>query len=461
MRRIPIYNADLHLHSPYSIAVSQKLNVQTLTHTAHLKGLNILATGDITQVSWRKSLQDHLKFKDDAYRYHDIAFILGTELEDADSIHHVIFLPDFHAAEELESSLTPYVKNITGRWAGRPHVHRSPAEIVELVNNVGGICGPAHAFTPFKSLFRQGKYDSMKAAYEDMVSHVAFLELGLSADTFLADRIEELQNYTFLSNSDAHSQEPWSLGREFNQIEMESPNFESLKAALGRKKQAKIIFNAGLDPRLGKYYNMFCRRCRRRIHLNLDKTESSQSSFSSFDQLFHQPKPKISEYFITYDFSHQKHLNDFLNQVSQSKIICSACKKELNQTEKKPTANPRKKAKQTYPKLKLGVYERIEELATWETPNHPDHRPPYVHIVPLIDLLCNILQIQTKTSKKIQRAYETLIKNHENEYNILIKTPITELNTYFDGKLAKYIELLRSDRLDIIAGGGGTFGKIK
>ena len=165
--------------------------------------------------------------------------MIGTELEDDDSVHHVVLLPDFSAAEALQSNLTPFVKDIEGRWAGRPHVHKSPAEVVELIEDVGGICGPAHAFTPFKSVFRSGVYATLEEAYGDAAKKVAFLELGLSADTDLADRIEDLQDITFVSNSDAHSQGPQSLGREFNRLDIEIPSFEEVRKAMERREGEK------------------------------------------------------------------------------------------------------------------------------------------------------------------------------------------------------------------------------
>ena len=48
---MPLFDADLHIHSPYSIAVSQSLNLDTMAETAEKKGLTLLATGDITDLN--------------------------------------------------------------------------------------------------------------------------------------------------------------------------------------------------------------------------------------------------------------------------------------------------------------------------------------------------------------------------------------------------------------------------
>ncbi len=78
-----IYNADLHIHSPHSIAVSKSLNLDTMVETCKKKGLDILGTGDILQPDWLKYMEDNLeKDKDGAFSYKGINFILQTEIED-------------------------------------------------------------------------------------------------------------------------------------------------------------------------------------------------------------------------------------------------------------------------------------------------------------------------------------------------------------------------------------------
>jgi len=49
-----IFNADLHIHSPHSIAVAKSLSLDTMIETSRKKNLNILGTGDILQPEWLK-----------------------------------------------------------------------------------------------------------------------------------------------------------------------------------------------------------------------------------------------------------------------------------------------------------------------------------------------------------------------------------------------------------------------
>lgn len=116
----------------------------------------------------------------------------------------------------------------------------SGVELLELVRDYDCLIGPAHAFTPWIGMYKS--YDSIYDCYEKGAD---FVELGLSAYTFMADRISELKGFPFLINSDAHSPGPHRLGRKFNQIELKDISFSSIKNAF---KHHKIKANYGLVP---------------------------------------------------------------------------------------------------------------------------------------------------------------------------------------------------------------------
>ncbi|MFX1311032.1 MAG: endonuclease Q family protein [Promethearchaeota archaeon] len=430
-----IFNADLHIHSPHSIAVSKSLNLDTMLETSRKKGLNILATGDILQPEWFKYMEYNLKKElDGSFSYKDIYFVLQTEIEDIENIHHVVLFPDFNTVKEIQKKLKSHSKNILDKWGGRPRVNLSPPELVDIISDLGGIIGPAHAFTPFKAIFRQGKFESLEDCYQDAIKNVYFLELGLSANTELADRLESLKNLSFLSNSDAHSQDPRSLGREFNRFEIEKPSFEEILLALLRKNGRKIILNVGLHPKLGKYYNMFCNKCRRRILFR----EAKKHVNSIFNQY------TITDNFIIYYANNPKSARlDYLEQVSKNKMNCPACKEEKNKNFK----------------IKLGVSERIEMISQSEKPKHPNHRPPYINAVPLIDIIRSLKGIKSKTSKSIQNEYNKIIKALGTEFEILIDIPINEIQK-FNPDIASVIKAVRNNDIKYTPGGGGTYGQL-
>ena len=95
------------------------------------------------------------------------------------------------------------------------------------------------------------------------------MNFGLSADTDYADRIRELADKKFLTNSDAHSLP--KIAREYNTFEMENISFESFKKVLGyedqiqnddNKKLNYIVCNNGMYPKLGKYNKTYCDICK-------------------------------------------------------------------------------------------------------------------------------------------------------------------------------------------------------
>jgi len=429
------FNADLHIHGPHSIGVSSSLNLDTMIDTCRKKDLNILGTGDILQPNWLKYLENNLdKDKDGAYYYKEIYFILQTEIEDQESIHEVIFFEDFEMVKNIQKKLEPYSSNILGEWGGRPRVNLSPAELTDIITDEGALIGPAHVFTPFKAIFRQNKYKTLNECYADATKKIKFIELGLSANTDLADRLECLKDITFLSNSDAHSQDPRSLGREFNRFYIDNPSFSEISQAIERKNGRKITLNVGLNPKLGKYYVMFCNKCRRRILFK--KVKKQLNSF--FNQY------SITDKFVIYYANDPISSRlDYLEQVSKNKMTCQACKEQLNKNFK----------------VKLGVSERIEKISTYIKPKHPDHRPPYINAIPLIDIIRSIKGIKSITSKTVLNYYEQTLKELGKEFEILLDIPINKIEEY-DQILASVINALRNNNIEYTPGGGGTYGHI-
>ncbi|MFX1324816.1 MAG: endonuclease Q family protein [Promethearchaeota archaeon] len=431
-----VFNSDLHIHSPHSIAVSKSLNLDTMVETCKKKGLNILGTGDILQPEWLNYMESNLKKEiDGSFSYKDIFFILQTEIEDVESIHHVILFPDFGSVKEIQNKLKSSSKNILDEWGGRPRVNLSPPELVDIINDVGGLIGPAHAFTPFKAIFRQGKFKTLEECYQDSTKKVHFIELGLSANTDLADRLESLKNVSFLSNSDAHSQDPRSLGREFNRFDIDNPSFNEILLALSRQNGRKIILNVGLHPKLGKYYNMFCNKCRRRILFK----KAKKQVISIFNQY------SLTDKFVIY-YSNDPiaSRSDYINQVSKDKMTCPACNEELGKNFK----------------IKLGVSERIDVISTSENIIHPNHRPEYINAVPLIDLIRSIKNVKSTTSKTVINEYNKIIQELGTEFEVLIDIPINKIEKY-DPVITSVIKAFRNDEIEYTPGGGGTYGQIK
>ena len=130
----------------------------------------------------------------------------------------------------------------------------SAKELQYKVKELGGIFIPAHVFTPFKSVYGKGVAKSLNEVLEPEL--IDGIELGLSADTDMADQISELHKYTFVTNSDAHSLA--KIGREYQKMLMETPSFKEFYYVLHQKEGRKVTVNYGMNPKLGKYHLTVC-----------------------------------------------------------------------------------------------------------------------------------------------------------------------------------------------------------
>jgi uncharacterized protein (TIGR00375 family) len=233
-------------------------------------------------------------------------------------------------------------------------------------------------------------HDSLRSCYGDLTDNVAFLELGLSADSNYGDRIAELHDLTFLSNSDAHS--PWSnkLAREFNRFDVPDMSFDGLKKAILRKEGYRCVLNVGFYPQEGKYNESACIKCFR--HYSLEEC-------------------------IELDWK------------------CRVCGGQV----------------------KKGVHDRVNELAICENPQHPDHRPPYLHTLPLAEIIMMCLGHSGINTKGVSTAWNALVEKFGSETAILLDAELEELD-FVDSRIVDGIRAFREEKVIIHPGGGGKYG---
>ncbi|MBE6499805.1 MAG: TIGR00375 family protein [Methanobrevibacter thaueri] len=250
-----LVNADFHIHSCFSMATSKDMVIKNIAPKSKEKGLKLLGTGDALHPKWLEIIENSTTYTGDGiYSSEDTDFLLTCEVEGKNRIHHLILIPDIDIAREIAGKIPS--NNISSD--GRPKTVYGGVELLELAHDHDCLIGPAHAFTPWT-----GMYKSFNSIYDCYDAKPDFVELGLSADTFMADRVKELKDFVFLSNSDAHSFWPHRLGREFNQIELEDISFTSVRKAI---KNRKVKANYGLVPDLGKYHMTACSKCHKLIN---------------------------------------------------------------------------------------------------------------------------------------------------------------------------------------------------
>ncbi len=171
--------ADFHLHSKYSRATSQQMDLENLDKWAKIKGIQVLGTGDFTHPEWFKSLKEKLepaeaglfKLRDSSS---ETRFILTAEISciyskknQVRKIHIIVFAPSFDAVEKINAQLS-WVGNL--KSDGRPILGLDAKELTKIVLDASPDClvVPAHVWTPWFALFgSKSGFDSIEECFEE------------------------------------------------------------------------------------------------------------------------------------------------------------------------------------------------------------------------------------------------------------------------------------------------------
>ncbi|HOF83950.1 MAG TPA: endonuclease Q family protein [Candidatus Aminicenantes bacterium] len=409
--------ADLHVHSPFSLATSKEMTFDTVAAWAKIKGLALVGTGDFTHPEWSRRIRRELQpagngffrlkktkppagglpggFKPDP---DDVHFILSAELSLIYSqgsrvrkIHLVVLAPGLAAVERLNRRLDR-IGNI--RSDGRPILGLDAASFCQIAADIDSGCLviPAHVWTPWFSLFgsRSG-FDSVEECFGGMTPFIAALETGLSADPRMIRRVSALDRFTAVSNSDAHS--PAKLGREANAFETEF-SYAGLAEAIRSGDPRRFLYTVELPPEEGKYYADGHRKC----GVVLRPEESP------------------------------KRMNP-----------CPVCGKSLTP----------------------GVRRRVGELADRpERSRAASGLIPARRLVPLEEIIAEAAG-HRPGGRPGRTLYFSLIREFGNEHRILTEIPPAEIRRAAPGRLAAGIERVRRSRMTVSPGYDGTYGRIK
>lgn len=267
---IPFF-ADLHIHlgntmtgKPIKITASRKMTLAAvLEEASERKGIELIGIIDAHVPEVQQELMELIERRhaiplpDGGVRYKRTTLLLGAEVEVKEAgrgeAHFLCYLPTLAAMQLFTQWLAERCRNVT---LSSQRIACTIRQLQEQVALLAGIVIPAHIFTPHKGLFGSCTDHIAEVAEPSLF---AAMELGLSANTQMADRISELHPYTFVTNSDAHSLA--KIGREYQSVLMAAPNFHEWRQALSRVNGRMVAANYGLHPQLGKYHQTICQSC--------------------------------------------------------------------------------------------------------------------------------------------------------------------------------------------------------
>ncbi|MCK9595615.1 endonuclease Q family protein [Candidatus Pacearchaeota archaeon] len=248
--------ADLHIHSKYSRACSTNLSFENLVKWAKIKGLNLLGTGDFTHPLWIKEIKEKLTERNGFYYYEDFPFLITGEVsliytqDSGRRIHLVVLVPNLEIADKINSYL-----DTKGRrdYDGRP-IFKIPGdefvkEMMKISTDIEII--PAHIWTPWFGVFgSMSGFDSLKECFKEQFDNIHAIETGMSSDPAMNWRIEELDNKSIVSFSDAHSFWPFRLGREATLFK----KTDSYSGIIKQIREKSFVGTIETEPAYGKYH---------------------------------------------------------------------------------------------------------------------------------------------------------------------------------------------------------------
>jgi len=407
--------ADFHVHSHFSRSTSKNLDLENLYIVAQLKGITVVATGDFTHPGWFEEIKEKLiPAEPGLFKLNKkIAKICDQRVP-------------FSCRGKVRFILVSEISNIykKNKKTRKNHnlVFLPNIELAEKFNSKLDIIG------------------NIKSDGRPI--------LGLDARDLLEILLETSDNGFLIP---AHIWTPWFslLGSKsgFDSVEEcfedLSPYIFAVETGLSSDPAMNwrvssldgltLISNSDAHSplKLGREANIF----------------NTELSYSSIKKTIKNGDPE--SFLGTYEFypeegkyhidGHRKcHVSFWPEQTRKHGGKCPVCGKPLT----------------------LGVLYRVEELSDRPGGEKPEKSSPFFNIIPLTEILSDVLEVGSG-SKKVMRNYMALLEKLGPEFEILNNKNKEKINSVGGPLLGEAISKMRHNKISLLPGYDGEFGKIK
>ncbi|MEM3366181.1 MAG: endonuclease Q family protein [Candidatus Methanomethyliaceae archaeon] len=391
--------ADLHIHSPYSRATSKDMTVRNLERGASVKGINVLGTGDFTHPKWREELKN-LREEGGLYSTNN---------------SNTRFIVTGEVCTNFEYK---------GKTRRIHHLILLPSlEVAEQVCERLARYGDLEADgRPNLSMTGAELVDEVVEFGEECLvipAHIWTPWFSLFGDRGGVDRIEECYE----------DQTPHVYALETG-LSSDPPMNWRVSALDSFTLVSNSDSHSPSPWRLGREANII---------------EVRELSYSDLVKAIMEGGEKVTTIEVDpaygkYHWTGHRNCNVSLppDEAIKLKGICPVCGKKMTK----------------------GVAERVEELADRPEGEGPKKRQRFLKILPLSDIIATYLG-KDPFSADVQKMYWDLLKKFSNELQVLLEVPIDELEKACGRDLAKLIIMNRENRIRIIPGYDGVYGKIE
>lgn len=111
--------------------------------------------------------------------------------------------------------------------------------------------------------------------------------------------------------------------------------------------------------------------------------------------------------------------------------------------------------------LTVGVMSRVAQLGDRDIQHVPEQFVPQKSIVPLPEIIAEVLDVRSPSSKKVVAQYEKMIAYLGNEFHILLDATLSDIKAFAGDDMAEAIRRVRAAEMSIIPGYDGIYGKVK
>jgi DNA helicase-2/ATP-dependent DNA helicase PcrA len=408
--------ADLHIHSHYSRATSKDLTFEHLSKWAQLKGIHVVGTGDIAHPGWLQEMKDKLEPAEDGLFKLKTEFTQGVPSQVPSACQGMV---RFMLAGEISSI---YKKN----------------DQVRKIHNV--------IFAPTLEAV-----EKIQAALEKIGNIRADGRpiLGLDSRDLLEIILDiDEQNYLI----PAHIWTPW-----FSLLGSKS-GFDSVEECFEDLTPYIFALETGLssDPPMNwrvSFLDRYTLVSNSDAHSpqKLAREANLFDTELSYPAIFAALKSGNPNAFLgTFEFFPEEGKYHFDGHrkceirwdpptTLAHQGLCPVCGKPVT----------------------VGVMHRVETLADRPEGSKPARTQPYDSLIPLPEVLGEVLGGISPTSKKVGQLYETLLTQLGSELAILRELPLEQIERVGGPLLAEGIRRMRRGEVNIAAGYDGDYGLIK
>jgi len=407
--------ADLHIHSKFSIATAKNLDLENLYIAAQLKGITVIGTGDFTHPGWFAEIKEKLapaepglfKLKDKIAKICDkevpvlcrskVRFLLSCEISN-------IYKKDGKVRKNHNLIFMPNLEKA-----------ESFNKKLDKIGNIKSDGRPILGLDA-KNLLEIMLNTSNGAFFIPAHIWTPWFSVMGSKSGFdsIEECFEDLTPHIFAVETGLSSDPPmnWRVST-LDGLTLISNSDAHSPMKLGREAN---LFNTELS-----YYN-----------IRAAIKEGDKKRFLGTFEFF----PQEGKYHLD---GHRKCNIRFLpKETIKNKGICPVCLKPLT----------------------LGVLYRVEELADQPENIYPEQKNPFYSIIPLTEILSEILKVGAG-SKRVKQKYNNLLEKFGPELKILHETTYESLGKLGIPLLGEAIKRVRAKQITLLPGYDGEFGKVK